>query len=117
MSLRRPVELRFDCATVVAWKVACWVRTNAPMLPLSRWDAKDLPALEFANSDSAAVGQFVYAIGVPFGQEWSFTSGMLSGKGRSRLLGPASAVPLFEDYLQTDACHQSWPQRWSSVGL
>lgn len=66
-------------------------------------DANDLPVLEFANSDAASIGQFVYAIGVPFGQEWSFSSGMLSGKGRSRLLGPTSAVPLFEDYLQTDA--------------
>ena len=75
-------------------------RTDVAMVQV---DAKDLPTLEFANSDAAAVGQFVYAIGVPFGQEWSFTSGMLSGKGRSRLLGPASAVPLFEDYLQTDA--------------
>jgi S1-C subfamily serine protease len=66
-------------------------------------DAKDLPVLEFADSEAAGIGQFVYAIGVPFGQEWSFSSGMLSGKGRSRLLGPSSAVPLFEDYLQTDA--------------
>jgi S1-C subfamily serine protease len=66
-------------------------------------EASDLSPLEFSDSDQAAVGQFVYAIGVPFGQEWSFTSGMLSGKGRSRLLAPTSAVPLYEDYLQTDA--------------
>jgi S1-C subfamily serine protease len=66
-------------------------------------DATDLPVLEFADSDAAEVGQFVCAIGVPFGQEWSFTSGMLSGKGRTRLLAPTSPVPLYEDYLQTDA--------------
>jgi serine protease Do len=66
-------------------------------------EANELPFLEFSNSNAAGVGQFVYAIGVPFGQEWSFTSGMLSGKGRSRLLGPTSALPLYEDYLQTDA--------------
>lgn len=66
-------------------------------------DAGDVPALEFADSDAANVGQFVCAIGVPFGQEWSFTSGMLSGKGRTRLLAPTSPVPLYEDYLQTDA--------------
>jgi len=66
-------------------------------------EANELPFLEFSNSNAASVGQFVYAIGVPFGQEWSFTSGMLSGKGRSRLLGPTSALPLYEDYLQTDA--------------
>jgi len=66
-------------------------------------EASDLPVLEFADSDAANVGQFVCAIGVPFGQEWSFTSGMLSGKGRTRLLAPTSPVPLYEDYLQTDA--------------
>ncbi len=65
--------------------------------------ARQLPVLEFADSDSAVVGQFVYAIGIPFGQEWSFTSGMLSGKGRTRLLAPTSLLPLVEDYLQTDA--------------
>jgi len=75
-------------------------RTDVAVLQV---DAVDLPALEFADSDQASVGQFVCAIGVPFGQEWSFTSGMLSGKGRSRLLAPTSAVPLYEDYLQTDA--------------
>jgi S1-C subfamily serine protease len=68
-----------------------------------RVEAKDLPVLEFADSDAVRVGQEVYAIGAPFGQEWSFTSGMLSGKNRTRLLGPSSALPLYEDYLQTDA--------------
>ena len=72
-------------------------------LAIVKVESTDLPALEFCDSDAASVGQFVCAIGVPFGQEWSFTSGMLSGKGRSRLLGPTSTVPLYEDYLQTDA--------------
>ncbi len=66
-------------------------------------EAEQLPVLAFADSDTARVGQFVCAIGVPFGQEWSFTEGLLSGMGRTRLLSPTSAVPLYEDYLQTDA--------------
>jgi serine protease Do len=65
--------------------------------------ARDLPVLEFADGVAAQIGQSVYAIGVPFGQEWSFSAGILSGKNRSRLLGPTSETPLFEDYLQTDA--------------
>ncbi|MEI6713137.1 MAG: trypsin-like peptidase domain-containing protein [Verrucomicrobiota bacterium] len=66
-------------------------------------EATGLPVLEFFDSDKTRVGQLVCAIGAPFSQEWSFTSGMISGKGRSRLLGPTSAVPLVEDYIQTDA--------------
>ncbi len=68
-----------------------------------RVKARDLPVLDFADGDAAQVGQSVYAIGVPFGQEWSFSAGILSGKNRSRLLSPTSDTPLFEDYLQTDA--------------
>jgi regulator of sirC expression with transglutaminase-like and TPR domain len=75
-------------------------RTDLAVLQV---EAAELPVLEFADSDAAAVGQFVYAIGIPFGQEWSFTAGMLSGKGRTRLLAPTSLLPLVEDYLQTDA--------------
>jgi serine protease Do len=75
-------------------------RTDVALLKV---EASGLPELEFADSDTVAVGQFVCAIGVPFGQEWSFTSGLLSGKGRSRLLSPKSHIPLYEDYLQTDA--------------
>jgi len=75
-------------------------RTDLAVLQV---EAAELPVLEFADSDAAAVGQFVYAIGIPFGQEWSFTAGMLSGKGRTRLLAPTSPLPLVEDYLQTDA--------------
>jgi serine protease Do len=68
-----------------------------------RVDARNLPFLEFGDSDAVRVGQSVYAIGAPFGQEWSFSAGMLSGRNRTRLLGPSSAIPLYEDYLQTDA--------------
>jgi serine protease Do len=75
-------------------------RTDLAVLQV---EAARLPTLEFADSDAASVGQLVYAIGIPFGQEWSFTAGMLSGKGRTRLLAPTSLLPLVEDYLQTDA--------------
>ncbi len=68
-----------------------------------RVEARGLPFLEFGDSDALRVGQSVFAIGAPFGQEWSFSSGMLSGKNRTRLLAPSSVLPLYEDYLQTDA--------------
>jgi S1-C subfamily serine protease len=49
------------------------------------------------------VGQLVCAIGTPFNQDYSFTVGWVSGKGRTNLLGPTSTTILYEDYIQTDA--------------
>ena len=66
-------------------------------------DAKDLPAVEFGDSDALKVGQLVCAIGTPFNQDYSFTCGWVSGKGRTNLLGPSSKEILYEDYIQTDA--------------
>ena len=95
------VGVRFkDGRRMEARMVGSDERTDVAVL---RVEASGLPELQFADSDAARVGQFVCAIGVPFGQEWSFTSGLLSGKGRSRLLAPKSPLPLYEDYLQTDA--------------
>jgi S1-C subfamily serine protease len=66
-------------------------------------DAKDLPAAELGDSDALKVGQLVCAIGAPFNQDYSFTCGWVSGKGRSNLLSGASNTVLYEDYIQTDA--------------
>jgi S1-C subfamily serine protease len=66
-------------------------------------DAKDLPAAEIGDSDALKVGQLVCAIGAPFNQDYSFTCGWVSGKGRSNLLSPGARTILYEDYIQTDA--------------
>ena len=66
-------------------------------------DANDLPAAELGDSDALKIGQLVCAIGAPFNQDYSFTCGWVSGKGRSNLLGQTSKTILFEDYIQTDA--------------
>ena len=66
-------------------------------------EASDLPAATFGNSDALRVGQLICAIGAPFRQDYSFTCGWVSGKGRSNLLGPTSPRLLYEDYIQTDA--------------
>lgn len=65
--------------------------------------ATHLQPVQWADSDAAKVGQLVCAIGIPFRQEYSFTCGWLSGKGRLNLLGPTSGRLLYEEYLQTDA--------------
>jgi S1-C subfamily serine protease len=59
--------------------------------------------VELGNSDLLRVGQLVCAIGTPFNQDYSFTCGWVSGKGRTNLLSPSSPTILYEDYIQTDA--------------
>lgn len=59
-------------------------------------DAKDLPVLEFGDSDKLKVGEWVLAIGSPFGFDHSVTAGIVSAKGRS--LPSDNYVP----FIQTD---------------
>jgi len=59
-------------------------------------DAHSLPTVRLGNSDTLAVGDYVLAIGQPYGFEESATAGIVSAKGRS-LPGDA-AVP----FIQTD---------------
>jgi len=60
-------------------------------------DAKDLPCARMGNSDKIRVGQWVIAIGNPFGFDRTVTFGIVSAKGRS--LG----MQTYEDFIQTDA--------------
>lgn len=64
-------------------------------------EAKDLPAAQLGDSDAARVGQFAFAIGAPFKLDYTFTYGVISGKGRSKLL--ATSGYSISDYIQTDA--------------
>ncbi len=49
-------------------------------------EATNLPVVQFADSDAVRVGQFAFAIGAPFKLDYTFTYGVISGKGRSKLL-------------------------------
>ncbi|HEY2686162.1 MAG TPA: DegQ family serine endoprotease [Steroidobacteraceae bacterium] len=60
-------------------------------------DAHDLPAVHLGNSDKIGVGDYVLAIGEPFGLEETATAGIVSAKGRS--LPGDGYVP----FIQTDA--------------
>jgi len=59
-------------------------------------DAKDLPTVRFGNSKSVRVGEWVLAIGSPFGFESSVTAGIVSATSRS--LPDGTYVP----FIQTD---------------
>jgi Do/DeqQ family serine protease len=71
---------------------------SATDLAMLKIDARGLPQAEFASSDKARVGQFVIAIGSPFGLDYTVTTGVLSAKGRGGI-----GANEIEDYLQTDA--------------
>jgi len=64
-------------------------------------EAKDLPVVQLGDSDAVRVGQFAFAIGAPFKLDYTFTYGVVSGKGRSKLF--ANGGYSISDYLQTDA--------------
>src|SRR6476469_1339756 len=64
-------------------------------------DGKDLPVVQLGDRDAVRVGQFAFAIGAPFKLDYTFTYGVISGKGRSKLL--QSGAYSIADYLQTDA--------------
>jgi serine protease Do len=63
-------------------------------------EATNLPVVQLANSDAVRVGQFAFAIGAPFKLDYTFTYGVISGKGRSKLM--ATSGYNIADYLQTD---------------
>ena len=60
---------------------------------------RDLPVLELGDSDALEVGEFVVAIGNPYGFEHTVTAGVISAKNRSIHAQDVN----FDDFLQTDA--------------
>ena len=58
---------------------------------------RDLPIALLGNSDELEVGEWVLAIGNPFGLEHSVTAGIVSAKGRNIGAGP------YDNFIQTDA--------------
>ena len=61
-------------------------------------DADNLSYLELADSDKLEVGEWVIAIGNPFGLSHTVTAGIVSAKGRSGF-----RLAEYEDFIQTDA--------------
>lgn len=67
-------------------------------LALLKIDADDLPVVKFGRSELLQVGEWVVAIGSPFGFEHSVTAGIVSAKGRSLPESDGNYVP----FIQTD---------------
>lgn len=70
-------------------------------LAVLKIDADGLRAAPFGSSDDIRVGDWVLAIGSPFGLDQTVTAGIISGKNRvQRIINDGDG---FEDFLQTDA--------------
>jgi serine protease Do len=70
-------------------------RTDLAVLQV-KTDRK-LPAVSFGDSDKSRVGDWVLAIGNPFGLSGTVTAGIVSSRGRDIQQGP------YDDFIQTDA--------------
>jgi len=83
-------ERRFD-ATLVGTDPA----TDIALLRID--GAEDLPAVSWGSSDDLTIGEWVVAIGNPFGLGGTVTAGIVSARSRDIDAGP------YDDFIQTDA--------------
>ncbi|WP_447975225.1 DegQ family serine endoprotease [Nitrospira sp. Kam-Ns4a] len=67
-------------------------------LAVVKVDARDLPFVPWGDSASLQVGEYVLAVGNPFGLNSTVTLGIVSALGRGRM-----GITQYEDFIQTDA--------------
>ncbi len=84
-----------DDTTLKATVIGHDDRTDLALLKVQ--SDKPLPAVKFGDSDAARVGDWVLAIGNPFGLGGSVSAGIVSARGRDIQQGP------YDDFIQTDA--------------
>ncbi|MEO0289124.1 MAG: Do family serine endopeptidase [candidate division WOR-3 bacterium] len=74
-------------------------RTDIALLKLK--NVKNMPYLNFGDSDNIEVGDWVMAAGNPFGFDGTITVGVISAKNRTNI--NLSEGPVYQDFIQTDA--------------
>jgi len=67
-------------------------------LAVLKIDAEDLHTIPWADSEKLEVGEFVLAVGTPFGLNQTVTLGIVSAVGRASM-----GIAEYEDFIQTDA--------------
>ena len=84
--------------TAPSCRPSWWAATPRPIWRCSRsTPKKPLPATHFGDSDKARIGDWVIAIGDPFGLGSTVTAGIVSARNRNINAGP------YDDFIQTDA--------------
>ena len=73
-------------------------KTDLAVIRINKKLDHDLPTLNFGDSDQLGVGDWILAVGNPFGLNHSVTSGIVSAVGRAEL-----GILDIEDFIQTDA--------------
>ncbi len=71
-------------------------------LAVVKIDGENLLPVEFGNSEEVQVGDWVIAIGSPFGYQQTVSTGIISAKGRTHVI-PFELPFIYEDFFQTDA--------------
>ena len=66
-------------------------------------EEKNLPYMEFGNSDDVHLGQWVLAVGYPLSLDATVTAGIVSAKGRSIGINRQQSRSAIESFIQTDA--------------
>jgi len=92
------VKLMDDPATVTYDATVVGVDKETDLAVIKIDAKKPLPAAKLGNSDAMEVGDWVLAVGSPFGLEETVTAGIVSAKGRNIVPGRQ-----FESFIQTDA--------------
>ena len=91
-----------DGRTIAASVVGSDAGTDVAVLELDQTD--ELTEMPLGDSEAVQVGDFVVAIGNPFGLTHTVTSGIVSAVGRSIPRARAAGAPSpIEDFIQTDA--------------
>lgn len=67
-------------------------------IALIKIDADDLPTVKLGDSDRVRVGEWILAVGSPFGLDFTVTSGIVSAQGRSQV-----GIVDYANFIQTDA--------------
>tara|TARA_R110002073_G_scaffold118918_1_gene258218 strand:+ start:47664 stop:49037 length:1374 start_codon:yes stop_codon:yes gene_type:complete len=94
-----------DGRELSATLVGSFAETDIAVLKI---EADDIVAATFTDSEAVRVGQWVLAIGSPFGFDQTVTAGIISAKGRGSTSPQFAAVngtqaPRLQEFIQTDA--------------
>lgn len=77
--------------------------SDLAVIKLKDVDGKNLTPIEVGDSDDLSVGEWVMAIGSPFGNEQSVSTGIVSSLYRSTALPTTSGTYIYANMIQTDA--------------